>query len=136
MNATDLAAFPTLSYDELLRHLNVINPIEFPDNPPPKYIDIEVSALCSRFNLNVRSSINGFRDYLEDHQKRPNDLLPLLRACDTLAYSSVECERGFSLLNLIMTPLRNQLLVENVANLMFVNLNGPPIVIIGTQCHT
>ena len=59
--------------------------------------------------------------------KLPTSLLPLMRACDTLACSSAECERGFSLLNLILTPLRNQLLIENVAYLMFVNLNGPPV---------
>ena len=46
---------------------------------------------------------------------------------------------SFSLLNTILTPLRNQLLVENVANLMFVNLNGQPLklgLLTGMQCPT
>lgn len=116
-----------MSYDALLRHLDILNRDKFPDFPPPRYGEAEILALCAKFNLDERSSINGFRDYLENPKVRPSSLLPLMRTCDTLACSSSECERGFSLLNLILTPLRNQLLIENVACLMFVNLNGPPV---------
>ena len=38
-----------------------------------------------------------------------------------------ECERGFSILNLICTDLRYKLTVGNIANLMFLNINGPPL---------
>jgi hypothetical protein len=120
-------AVSAMSYDQLLRHLEILNRDTFPENPPPRYGEVEISALCAKFDLDERGAINGFRDYLDDRQSRPSALLPLLRACDTLACSSAECERGFSLLNLILTPLRNQLLIENVASLMFVNLNGPPL---------
>ena len=71
--------------------------------------------------------IGGFCDYHEDQQKYLDSLLPLKRACETLACSSAECERGFSLLNLILTALRNQLLIQNVVSLMFIKLKGPPL---------
>ena len=81
--------------------------------------------LCHLFNLNECNAIHGVRDYVENHQECPKSLLPLMRACNTLACSFAECEKGFSLLNIIATPLRNQLLIDNVASLIFINIDGP-----------
>lgn len=41
--------------------------------------------------------------------------------------STAECERGFSAMNIIVSPLRNQLKIVNVSSLMFVKLVGPPL---------
>ena len=42
-------------------------------------------------------------------------------------YTLHECERGFSLMNVILTKLRTSLTIEHLSSLMFVNMNGPPI---------
>jgi len=41
--------------------------------------------------------------------------------------SSSECERGFSNMNLILNDRRNRLLIENVSNLLFIKMHGPPL---------
>ena len=45
----------------------------------------------------------------------------------TIAISSAEAERGFSLMNLIYTDKRGSLLMKNVSNLMIINLIGVPL---------
>ena len=66
-----------MSYGELLRHLDIFNGDKFPDFPPPRYGEAEISALSAKFNIDERCSINGFRDYVEDG-KLPTSLLPLM----------------------------------------------------------
>ena len=44
-----------------------------------------------------------------------------------LPVAAAKCERGFSRMNIIMTPARNSLLVSTIAALMFVKLVGPPL---------
>ena len=57
----------------------------------------------------------------------PNDLKPLFRCLHTLPASNADCERGFSEMNLIMTPTRASLDIKTTAALMFMNINGPPL---------
>ncbi|MCP6484570.1 hypothetical protein NL492_27585, partial [Klebsiella pneumoniae] len=45
----------------------------------------------------------------------------------TLPCSTAECERGFSLMNIICTDLHSKLTIPNISNLMFININGPPL---------
>uniref|UniRef100_A0A0E9X9S5 HAT C-terminal dimerisation domain-containing protein n=1 Tax=Anguilla anguilla TaxID=7936 RepID=A0A0E9X9S5_ANGAN len=54
-------------------------------------------------------------------------LLKLKQAADTMVLSTAECERGFSVMNTVVSPLRTQLKVENVSCLMFINIVGPPL---------
>jgi len=67
------------------------------------------------------------RDYIDDPSVEPDDLKPVALCVRSIPCSSSECERGFSLMNLIHTDIRNSLLVKNVASLMFINTNGPPL---------
>jgi len=46
---------------------------------------------------------------------------------NTFPCSTAECERGFSIMNNICTDLRSQLIINNISNLMFININGPPL---------
>jgi hypothetical protein len=48
--------------------------------------------------------------------------MPLLNAINNIPISTSECERGFSQLNLIVTPRRASLQLSPVANLMFIKL--------------
>ena len=45
----------------------------------------------------------------------------------TTCMSSVWCERGFSLMNLIKNRLRNSLTTTLLDDLMMINLNGPKL---------
>jgi len=45
----------------------------------------------------------------------------------TFRCSTAECERGFSAMNNICTDIRSRLTICNISNLMFININGPPI---------
>lgn len=76
------------------------------------------------------------REYIDDIEgevegvvpvQPPPDLKPILTCIRSIPCSSSECERGFSLMNLIVTNLRTSLLITNIANLMFLNVNGPPL---------
>jgi len=42
-------------------------------------------------------------------------------------FPTAECERGFSAMNTICTDLRSRLTTNNIANLMFITINGPPL---------
>ena len=54
-------------------------------------------------------------------------LLPLQRALNTIPVSSSKCERGFSQMNLIITPTRASLLTRTVSALLYIRLVGPPL---------
>ena len=55
------------------------------------------------------------------------DLLSLLNRINTIPISTAECERGFSRMNIVCTPLRSRLTVKHLSSLMFVSLTGPPL---------
>ena len=58
----------------------------------------------------------------------PKDIIPELYNCiNTFPCSTAQYERGFNLLNLVCTDLRYKLTVGNIANLMFLNINGSPL---------
>ena len=84
-------------------------------------------ASNSSHRLDQRKVLEGFRDYKDDSSVIPEDLSPLSNILSLIPVSSAECERGFSLMNIIMCPLRCRLLIENISPLMFVNLNGTPL---------
>nr|XP_022906381.1 zinc finger protein 862-like [Onthophagus taurus] len=57
----------------------------------------------------------------------PDDLKPLLNVIASIPISTSECERNFSSMNEIVTPLRSSLSVETTAALLFINCVGPPL---------
>ncbi|XP_055384099.1 E3 SUMO-protein ligase KIAA1586-like [Condylostylus longicornis] len=78
---------------------------------------------------------NDFRNYLEDIICNGNQEIPKIQEniqkakniINTIAVSSAEAERGFSLMNLIITDIRSRLSVKNLSNLMTLNLLGEPL---------
>ena len=44
-----------------------------------------------------------------------------------MAIRSSEAEKGFSLINLIVTDVRNRISITHVSILMFIKLEGPPL---------
>lgn len=57
----------------------------------------------------------------------PDSLKHLQRAIDTIPCSSAQCERDFSLMNLICSETRSSLKVTHISNLMVISSNGPPL---------
>ncbi|KAL3875745.1 hypothetical protein ACJMK2_033665 [Sinanodonta woodiana] len=88
--------------------------------------EMEIRKLSNRLQLNEREMIRGFREYLME-KTYPETLLPLIRAIHTISISSSECERGFSQMNLIITPTRASLMTKTVSSLLFIRLVGPPL---------
>ena len=102
---------------------------EWPPFPSVRYGEKEVCRLCRRFGLDATEAVEveGMRDFVEDRTAFPAKLTKLKKCLMTLPCSTAECERGFSLMNIVSTDLRSTLLVSNMSSLMFINLNGPPL---------
>ena len=94
---------------------------------PIRHGEKEVRRISQRFHLDVDQAIRGMRDFIENPAIESVDQKPILHCIRSIPCSSAECERGFSLMNNIETDLRTTLLVLNISNLMFININGPPL---------
>jgi hypothetical protein len=70
--------------------------------------------------------IPGFRTYLAENNF-PEKLLVLKYALSTIPISSSECERGFSRMNLIVTPIRTSLPTKTISNMLFIRIVGPSL---------
>ena len=83
--------------------------------------------------LHHEVSINDFRDFVENvlnsslHVLIPQSVQRAQNIINTVAISSAEAERGFSLMNLIYTDKKGSLLVKKVSNLMIINLIDLPL---------
>ncbi|KAJ8888924.1 hypothetical protein PR048_008418 [Dryococelus australis] len=79
------------------------------------------------FQLNAAKIKNAYWDYLDNSHCIPKELNELMNCTKLIACSSAECERGFSLMNIIVSPTRNRLLIPRVSSLMFIKLHGPSL---------
>lgn len=72
---------------------------------------------------------DAFWDFNENAGvKVPTALQPLIKCAKVIPISTSECERGFNHMNLIMGPEQSTLLIQHVSALMFIKLNGQPVV--------
>ncbi|XP_050443891.1 uncharacterized protein LOC126847627 [Adelges cooleyi] len=79
----------------------------------------EVKRVACRFGLSEFESVIDFRTR--------NAYSSLIKTLNILPTTTADCERGFSDMNLTITDLRTRLTIENVSDLMFIFINGPPI---------
>lgn len=119
---------------ELPQYSKVLYPENWPNDIHKNitYGETEIQILSKRFGLNERQITRGFREYLEEKQI-PSSLLPLVNILDVVPISTSECERGFSQMNLIITPTRSSLLTSTAASLLFIRMVGPPLRIFNPQ---
>ena len=75
----------------------------------------------------MRPVVRAFREYRDNGGKQVPAGLQLLLTALTIPVCTAECERGFSQMNLIVSPTRNQLAVATVSSLLFAKLVGPPL---------
>uniref|UniRef100_A0A0F8AU71 HAT C-terminal dimerisation domain-containing protein n=1 Tax=Larimichthys crocea TaxID=215358 RepID=A0A0F8AU71_LARCR len=113
---------------ELYDQLNFLKPETWPTPVPVLFGELELRQLCIRLKINDSSVKQDFRDF-KDNENMPlnRGLIKLKQVADTLALSTAECERGFSLMNTIISPIRNQFKIDNLSCLMFIKLVGPPL---------
>jgi len=77
-----------------------------------------VLRLARQFGLSTRAAVEALRNYKLEGGKPELELKRLFAAAETLPGSSVECERGFSMMNETVWDKRNRLRVESVSSTM------------------
>lgn len=99
-----------------------------PLNESPEFGESELRQLCSKFSISFPEVKNGYREFKDcDGKFIPDSLRPVFNCVNTLPVSTAECERGFSLMNILCTPLRSRISVTHMSSVMFISLNGPSL---------
>ena len=89
--------------------------------------DLQV-AICIILLPRFNKLKNAFRSYKDSSGKEIDyDLQPLFSSISTLPVSTAVCERGFSKMNVVCTPLRSSLSTAHMSSLLFISLVGPPL---------
>ena len=113
-----------------MQDLSIVIPSKWPDDIENPWLEGEASLekLCERFKISLRGLIPSYREYVADPRKVPELLnsTVLQEILSTIPISSCEAERGFSQMNLVCTDHRVNLLIRNIASLLFISINGPP----------
>uniref|UniRef100_A0A2K5RGT8 Zinc finger protein 451 n=1 Tax=Cebus imitator TaxID=2715852 RepID=A0A2K5RGT8_CEBIM len=83
--------------------------------------------LCEILKYEV--DLNDFREFVNNNIKSNNVSIPptiqkARKIVSTIAINSAEAERGFNLMNIICTRVRNSLTIDHVSDLMTINLLG------------
>uniref|UniRef100_A0A8I5TRT3 KIAA1586 n=1 Tax=Pongo abelii TaxID=9601 RepID=A0A8I5TRT3_PONAB len=83
--------------------------------------------LCKILKYEV--DLNDFREFVNNNIKSNNVSIPTTiykakKIVSTIAINSAEAERGFNLMNIICTRVRNSLTIDHVSDLMTINLLG------------
>lgn len=83
--------------------------------------------LCEILKCEV--DLNDFREFVNNNIKSNNVSIPATiqkakKIVSTIAINSAEAERGFHLMNIICTRVRNSLTIDHVSDLMTINLLG------------
>ena len=113
--------------DEVLHDLSILDSSIWPSAPGLWHGEAHLKRLCRRFHLCEEQAVNGMRDFIEHPESEPECLKPLIRCMQTMPCSTAECERGFSLMNIVYTDQRARMLLYNVSNLMMTSINGAPV---------
>ncbi|KAJ8891583.1 hypothetical protein PR048_004111 [Dryococelus australis] len=82
------------------------------------YGEIEIERLCQRFKLTPSKIKNRYHNYLKDSSRVSKELNLLLNHIKLIPCSSVEYERGFRQMDLIISPTRNRITTPHVSSLM------------------
>ena len=101
----------------------------WPTAVAPEYGESELKKICDRFLISYSSQMkHEYRDFKDSKgDEMGENLTKLMCAVNTLPVSTAECERGFSRMNLICTPLRSALTVEHLSSLLLLSIVGPPL---------
>ena len=106
--------------------VNIVNPDSWNIDEvviPWKAFEEKLDKFYKQFPHKI--CVNDFRDYVENvtrnyHNKIPITIQKTKNIINTIALSSAEAEKRFSIMNIIYSDKRNRLEVKNVANLMVI----------------
>jgi hypothetical protein len=115
------------AYKKLLDEFQVLDTDQWPTEIPVRFGEEEMRSLCKTFQLDEREVHYSFREHLDCSRRVPDGLIELINCTKLISCSSAECECGFSLMNIILTPTRNLLTVSHVSSLLFVRLHIVPL---------
>lgn len=120
-------------YNNLLASIDVLNKDSWKDKEcDALFGEAEIKFLCEKMKIDERTCILAFREFRDDSRgtaipKMRHALQQLFHAVDTYVVSTAECERTFSVMNDISTPIRSRLNVAHLAQLVFLKCVGPPL---------
>ncbi|CAH2273660.1 Hypothetical predicted protein [Pelobates cultripes] len=117
-------------FETLVSEIDILNAQRWPINVDSPWFEGEakLEQLCKRFRLSYASICEGFRDYIDNGGAEiPENLKPVVTAVNSLPVTSGDCERGFSSMNLVLSPIRSVLGIERLSSLLFISLIGPPV---------
>lgn len=97
-----------VNFKNLIEDLEVLSTENWPDNMDIQYGDENIRRLSQVFQIYQVLSVRGFREFKEN-KKVDIDIKPLMTVINSIAISSSECERTFSSMNVIVSPLRSTL---------------------------
>lgn len=110
----------------ILNNIQILNKNTWPRDVDIRHGENEIQRLGRRFLLNTSVLVQEMRHFI--HTGTMNEeITELNMLIKTLPVSTAECERGFSLMNIICSDLRSKLTIKNISNLMFININRPPL---------
>ena len=118
------------SEQTLIECVNVLFPSTWPAHLPSEYGEQELQQACTHFLVQYSGKLKDeYRDFKDCKGVVVNGpvLRKLLCAISTLPVSTAECERGFSRMNLICSPLRSCLSVAHMSSLLFISTVCPPL---------
>jgi hypothetical protein len=109
--------------------IDTVFPSVWPDNLPIEYGEKELTTLCTTLLCRQTSQLKfAYREFKDSKGlSLPPSVKILLNTINTIPVSTAECERGFSRMNIICSPLRSTVTVKHISQLMFVGLVGPPL---------
>ena len=113
----------------LLGEFDILDSKKWPSGLESPWVEGErkLESLCERFSLPYDQHKVALRDFIDDVDNVPQDILKFQAILNSLPVSSADCERGFSTMNIVCNDTRNRLTVEHISNLMFISLLGPPV---------
>lgn len=116
------------SEKSLCSSLSVLNINTWPTDLPIEYGEVDLRILCEKFKLPFSEVKVEYRNFKYSRGVDVgSSLKSLFNSIATVPVSTAECERGFSRMNLVCTPLRSRLTVSHMSSLLFISLTGPPL---------
>lgn len=110
------------AYESLLEELKVLGPEQWPADKSVGFWRNRDWNFGQKVSIKYWEYKNIFRDLVENHTIIQKVLIPLFNCTKLIPCSTADCERGFSLMNVTITPTRSRL-----TSLMFVKLHGPSL---------
>lgn len=135
------------NYNSIMNDIKVIHPMYWPRDLSITYGEHEIQRICDRFKISSsRDIIRDFRHFKQGLTpmlsgdkptifEQPPSFKKLISIINSIAVSSAECERGFSAMNLILSPLRSSLYISTVCDLLRIRLLGSPVARYNPERH-